>query len=78
LSEYQYYGFLAIDRPLDAEAQKASRGLSSRAVITTTSFTNEYNYGNFRGDPDALIERFFSMCTSAADPGRPAASPCAC
>jgi hypothetical protein len=61
VSEYQYYGFLAIDRPLDAEAQAALRKLSSRAQITATTFTNEYNYSDFRGDPDALIERFFDV-----------------
>ena len=31
MSEYQYYEFQAIDRPLDAAAQKALRALSTRA-----------------------------------------------
>ncbi len=35
------------------------RGLSTRAKITPTSFTNTYNYGDFRGDPATLMERYF-------------------
>jgi len=51
MSEYQYYEFQAIDRPLDASAREALRALSSRARITATSFTNAYNWGDFSGDP---------------------------
>jgi hypothetical protein len=47
MSEYQYYEFQAIDRPLDRAAQDAVRSVSSRARITATSFTNEYNWGDF-------------------------------
>jgi hypothetical protein len=27
--------------------------------ITATSFVNEYHWGDFRGNPDALMERYF-------------------
>ncbi|MDZ7713376.1 MAG: hypothetical protein U5L06_09800 [Rhodovibrio sp.] len=61
MSEYQYYEFLAIDRPL-AEADLASlRALSSRARITRTSFTNHYEWGDFKGDPVALMQRWFDL-----------------
>ncbi|WP_018640211.1 hypothetical protein [Parafrankia elaeagni] len=56
MSEYQYYEFLAVDEPLDADAQDEVRELSSRATITATSFVNEYHWGDFRGRPDELIE----------------------
>jgi hypothetical protein len=59
VSEYQYYEFLAIDRPLDDDEQTEVRSLSSRARITTTSFVNEYHWGNFRGDPNRLMERYY-------------------
>jgi hypothetical protein len=59
MSEYQYYEFLAIDRPLTAEDMAALRSLSTRAYITPVSFTNEYNWGDFKGDPDKLMQRFF-------------------
>ena len=50
MSEYQYYEFQALDKPLTKQQQKELRSLSSRAEITATSFVNEYNYGDFRGE----------------------------
>jgi hypothetical protein len=47
MSEYQYYEFQTIDKPLDKKAVQALRTLSSRAQITPTSFVNEYNWGDF-------------------------------
>ena len=51
MSEYQYYEFQAIDRPLTSRQMDELRKLSTRAEITPTSFTNEYHWGDFRGDP---------------------------
>ena len=59
MSEYQYYEFLAVDQPLDDQQQAEIRALSSRATITATSFTNEYHFGDFRGDPRRLVERYY-------------------
>ncbi|WP_454855218.1 hypothetical protein [Promicromonospora soli] len=59
MSEYQYYEFLAIDRPLTAEEQATVRALSTRARITATSFVNEYHWGDFRGDPLQLVRRHY-------------------
>lgn len=59
MSEYQYYEFLALDRALDAQQQAEVRALSSRARITATSFANEYHGGDFRGDPPAMMERYY-------------------
>jgi hypothetical protein len=59
VSEYQYYEFLAIDRPLDDDEQAEVRSLSTRASITATSFVNEYHWGDFRGDPNQLMERYY-------------------
>ena len=61
MSEYQYYEFQAIDRPLDEADRQALQALSSRARVTATSFTNHYNYGDFRGDPYELMERWFDL-----------------
>jgi hypothetical protein len=61
MSEYQYYEFQAIDRPLDQGAQQALRAISSRARITTTSFTNHYEWGDLKADPHALVERWFDL-----------------
>ncbi|MBV9122506.1 MAG: hypothetical protein JO112_03960, partial [Planctomycetes bacterium] len=59
MSEYQYYEFQAIDRPLDARAMAALRAITSRARITPTSLVNVYHFGDFKGDPDQLMEKYF-------------------
>jgi hypothetical protein len=59
MSEYQYYEFLSIDRPLTADEMDELRALSTRATITPLSFTNEYNWGDFKGDPGKLMQRYF-------------------
>jgi hypothetical protein len=61
MSEYQYYEFQAIDRPLDRAAQDALRSISSRAKITATSFTNHYEWGDLKGDPRKFMERWFDL-----------------
>ena len=59
MSEYQYYEFLAVDRPLTAAEQAEVRQLSTRARITATSFTNEYHWGDFKGSADQMMQRFY-------------------
>jgi hypothetical protein len=59
MSEYQYYEFQAIDRPLTAREVDELRSYSSRARITATSFVNEYSWGNFKGNEDAWMEKYF-------------------
>ena len=61
MSEYQYYEFQALDRPLNKQNIAALRALSTRARITATSFTNHYNWGDFKGDPTRLMERWFDL-----------------
>jgi hypothetical protein len=59
MSEYQYYEFRAIDRPLTQQQIAELRSLSSRAEIDAHSFVNEYSYGVFRGNPDKLMQQYF-------------------
>jgi len=59
MSEYQYYEFLSIDRPLTADEMAELRALSTRATITPVSFANEYNWGDFKGNPGKLMQRYF-------------------
>jgi hypothetical protein len=59
MSEYQYYEFLAMDRPLTEAEQDEVRESSKSATITATSFTNEYYWGDFRGDPEHLVRRYY-------------------
>ena len=69
MSEYQHYEFLAVDAPLDAKAQAAVRALSTRARITPTSFVNTYQWGDFHGDPRALVERHYDAFLHTANWG---------
>lgn len=59
MSEYQYYEFQAIDRPLTEEQMEELRSYSTRATITRTSFVNDYSWGSFKGDADAWMEKYF-------------------
>jgi hypothetical protein len=59
LSEYQYFEFQAIDRPLTKKAIAELRSYSTRAQITPTSFVNDYSWGNFKGDADLWMAKYF-------------------
>lgn len=59
MSEYQYFEFQAIDRPLSNKEMAELRSYSTRARITPTSFVNEYSWGNFKGDADVWMDKYF-------------------
>ena len=59
MSEYQYYEFLALDRPLTDKQRAELRSISTRAEITATRFVNEYQWGDLKGDPRKMMERYF-------------------
>jgi hypothetical protein len=69
MSEYQYYEFRAIDCPLDRKEMDELRALSTRAEITPTSFTNTYHWGDFKGKPAALMDRYFDAFIYVANWG---------
>jgi len=59
MSEYQYYEFRAVDRPLTDLEQSELRKLSTRATISAYHFSNVYHWGHFKGSPDEMVERYF-------------------
>ena len=59
MSEYQYYEFQAVDRPLTPDQMAELRAISTRARITPTQFLNVYSYGDFKGDPLRLLGQYF-------------------
>lgn len=61
MSEYQYFEFLAIDRPLTAREMDHLRGISTRARITPVSFVNEYHWGGLKADPRDFMRRYFDV-----------------
>ena len=69
MSEYQYYDFKAIDHALTKTEMAALRAISTRAAITTTSFTNHYEWGDLKADPLKLMERYFDAFVYVANWG---------
>ena len=69
MSEYQYYEFLAIDRPLSSKQIEEVREFSTRAEISSTQFVNEYQWGDFRGDPETFLSRWFDIHVYVANWG---------
>ena len=69
MSEYQYYEFQAIDRSLTEKEMRELRASSTRARITPTSFINDYSWGNFRGDEEAWMEKYFDAFLYVANWG---------
>ena len=69
MSEYQYYGFLALDRPLDERQLREVDALSSRAEVSTTRWVNTYNYGSFRGDETRFVTDYFDAMIYVANWG---------
>ena len=69
MSEYQYYEFKAVDKPLSEKDMEALRNISTRAQITPTGFVNEYNWGDFKGNPRKLVEKYFDVFLYVANWG---------
>jgi hypothetical protein len=77
MSEYPYYEFSAIDRPLSAAEMAQLRKLSSRGQISASSFINHYEWGDLKADPSDWMRRYFDAFVYTAN-GAAAAWPCAC
>jgi hypothetical protein len=69
VSEYQYYDFRALDRPLTRNEMAALRSISTRAAITATSFTNRYEWGDLKANPSKLLEKYFDAFVYVANWG---------
>jgi len=61
MSEYQYYYFEAIDKPLTDQQQKELRKISTRAQINSRRFENEYNWGDLSGDVESMLKKYFDV-----------------
>jgi hypothetical protein len=59
MSEYQYYEFAAIDRPLSRAEMAQLRAVSTRAEITPAGFVNHYEWGDLKADPGDWMQRYF-------------------
>ncbi len=59
MSEYQYYEFQKIDRPLDEKERDEIASLSSRTVPTSTQAIFTYSYSDFPKSPKRVVEKYF-------------------
>ena len=67
--QYQYYEFQAIDRPLTPTEQNDVRSLSSQVRLTATQAIFTYSYGEFRGKPLSVLEKYFDAMLYMANWG---------
>jgi hypothetical protein len=59
MSEYQYYKWQTLERPLSATEQKAVNGLSSHIDVTSTHAVVTYEWGDFKHDPIQVLAKYF-------------------
>ncbi len=59
MSEYQYYEWQTIDRPLTPEEQAAVNELSSHIDVTSSTAVVTYSWGDFKHDPRQVLARYF-------------------
>ncbi len=60
MSEYQYYEWQTIDRPLTADEMAEVEDLSSHMeTVTSTQAIVTYSYGDFKYDPEEVLLKYF-------------------
>lgn len=69
MSEYQFFDFQTIDRPLSEEEQAEIHKLSSRVLLTSTQAIFTYQFGDFRGKPEKVLEQYFDALLYLANWG---------
>jgi hypothetical protein len=67
MSEYQYYEFAAIDRPLTTAEMTRLRQVSTRGRITPGGFVNHYEWGGLKADPADWMRRYFDAFVYTAN-----------
>jgi len=58
MSEYQYYEFVAVDGPISDEGLRYAEGCSSRADVSRVHWRNVYNFGDFGGSVERLLQHY--------------------
>ena len=71
MSEYQYYEFHAIERPLSERERRELRACSTRATIASTLLINHYEWGDLKGDPRVWIEKYLDAFLTSRRTSRP-------
>ncbi len=62
MSEYQYYGWQALDRPLNEHELDEVASLSSHMDdVSSMSAAVTYNWGDFKHDPEQVLLKYFDV-----------------
>lgn len=69
MTEYQYYEFQALERPLTQAQMDELAEYSSSAQISPDSFVYVCRGGDFKGDPDKWMEKYFDAFLYLAGQG---------
>ena len=69
MSEYQYYKFKAIDKPLTTEEKKIISSWSSRTTVRGNEAQFDYNYGDFPKEEIDVVEKYFDFMLYTANWG---------
>lgn len=69
MSEYQYYEWQTIDRPLTEQEQVEVNKLSSHIAVSPTGAWVDYNWGDFKHDPEEVLAKYFDAFLYMADWG---------
>jgi hypothetical protein len=59
MSEYQYYEWQTLDRPLTPEERAAVNELSGHIEVTSSQAIVTYSWGDFKHDPRQVLARYF-------------------
>jgi hypothetical protein len=69
MSEYQFYEFQAIDRPLSKKEMQEIARLSRRVELTPYQAIFVYNYGDFPAKADKILAKYFDAMIYLANWG---------
>lgn len=69
MSEYQYYEWQTIDRLLTEKEQAEVNKLSSHIAVSPTGAWVDYNWGDFKHDPEEVLAKYFDAFLYMADWG---------
>ena len=61
MSYHETYVFAATDAPLSAEALAKAHKISSHAEVSARRFAVSYDYGSFKGEPDAMVAQWYDV-----------------
>ncbi|WKN41526.1 hypothetical protein [Tunicatimonas pelagia] len=61
MSEFQYYEFHAVDKPLSSKDLEAVRGMSSRVQLSSRKAVFTYSYSDFRYDEEEVLINYFDF-----------------